>query len=103
MEPFVEASPRDSEVTSIAVDGSARPVGASSAAEVRHTEEVPSNAQVQSETWADLPVVLEEEVELVLVILANLAPCVLRLPRMVIGSFVVDELRVRGLPRFKPH
>src|SRR5262249_22457024 len=103
MKTFVEGSSRDSEVTSISVDRPARPVGASAAAEVRHAEQVPTNAQIQRETRADLPVVFEEEVELILMILANLASRVFRLSRMAIGLFVADELRIGGLPSFESH
>src|SRR5215475_5368763 len=102
MERFIEVPSRNSEVSRITVDRSARPIVAGSAAEIRHAEQIVPEAEVQREIRAKLPIILEEKIEFVLMIFANLAAGVLGLPRMVIRRFVVDELCIRRLPGFKP-
>src|SRR5436309_185633 len=50
---------------------------------------------------ADFPIVLEEPVEFVLMVFADLASGSFRLARVMIRSLVVQELRVRGFPGFE--
>src|SRR5579883_293732 len=98
---FIECAARHAEVAGVSVEGTARPEMTCCAAEVGHAEEIPAHAKIQREVWPNLPVVLEEPVEFVLMVLTNLSSRSLRLARMVVRSLVVQELRVRGLPCFK--
>src|SRR5262245_1285675 len=97
MEPLAEGASRDAEESGISLEWTSRPEVAGSTLDVRHTEEIPAQPQIQSQIRPHLPVVLEEPVEFVLVDLADLSSRIFRLARMVVRRFVVRKLRV---PRF---
>src|SRR5688572_14764612 len=49
MESFIEVASRNSEVSRIAANRTARPVRAGPTAKIRHSEQVPTNAEVERE------------------------------------------------------
>ena len=72
------------------------------ASEVWNAEEIPAYSEIHSKIRPDLPVVFQEPVKFVLVVLADFSSRSIRLARMVIRGLVVEELRVGGFPGLKP-
>src|SRR5262249_24415065 len=98
---LVEIAAGNAEIAGVSVDWTSRPEVAGSTSEVRHAEQIPAQSKVQREIRAQLPIVSEEPIEFVLMIFADLTSGSVGLAGVMVRRLIVEELRVRGLPRFE--
>src|ERR1700686_2145086 len=99
MESFCESSARIPEDRRAASHETPGPVLARYTEEIGHTEQIVADADVQGEMGSHLPIVLDKEVELILIVPANSSPGRRRLTGRRIRLFVIEELRIRRFPR----
>src|SRR5436190_12618486 len=92
MESFSESAARIPEDGGAPSRKTSGPVLARNAEEIGHAKQIVTDAQIEGEMGSDLPIVLDKEVELILIVPANSAASVLRLAGRRIRLFVVEEL-----------